>query len=185
MPKTVRFLVHEFLKALPATLFFIVVFHLALLVIHLDEESFGITPGRSATATIGALILGKLNLLLNESRLANLFSGHPLAIATLWKTLLYTILATLALFCEEMAPIVLHQQGLEPAWHQYRAEIVWPRFWANHILLVMWVLVYSAASELITAIGKDRILLLFFGWSPGSGRPGSIAPNQRRREPER
>ena len=88
MPKSIRFLFHEFLKALPTTLFFMVVFHLALLIIHLDEESFGITPSRSATATIGALILGKLNLLLNETRLANLFAGRPLIAATLWKTLL-------------------------------------------------------------------------------------------------
>ncbi len=179
MPKSIRFLLHELLKALPTTLFFMVVFHLALLIIHLDEESFGITPSRSATATIGALILGKLNLLLNATRLANLFAGRPLVVATLWKTLLYTILATLALFCEEVAPLILHHGSLEPAWLQYRSEIVWPRFWANHILLLMWVLIYSAATELVTAIGKDRIMTLFFGWSPKARQTPSSVTTRR------
>ena len=71
--------------------------------------------------------------------------------------------------------MMIHHRGLEPAWHQYRSEILWPRFWANHILLLMWVLIYSAATELITAIGKDRIMTLFFGGSLKSRQPPSRA----------
>lgn len=37
----------------------------------------------------------------------------------------------------------------------------------------MWVLIYSAATELIGVIGKERIMELFFG-PPRSSRP--IAP---------
>lgn len=128
MTKSTPFLLRELLKALPSTLFYLVVFHMALLILHLDEESFGITPSRSATVTIAAMILGKLNLLLNETRLANLFAGHPLTIAVLWKTLLYSILASLALIGEEMAPLMLAHGNPAPAWRQYQSEIAWPRF---------------------------------------------------------
>src|SRR5690606_16929568 len=53
----------EFGRALPPTLFFLISFHIGVLIRHLDEEGYGITPGRSMMATISALVLGKLYLL--------------------------------------------------------------------------------------------------------------------------
>jgi hypothetical protein len=46
----------------------------------------------------------------------------------LWKTLLYSILASLALIGEEMAPLMLAHGNPAPAWRQYQSEIAWPRF---------------------------------------------------------
>jgi len=41
------------------------------------------------------------------------------------------------------------------------------------------VLIYSAATELITAIGKDRIMTLFFGRSLKTRQPPSRATTKR------
>ena len=167
MIKTFRFLWREFKRALPPTLFFMVVFHVAALLHGLDEESFGITPSRSAKATIAALVLGKLFLLLDERRFANLFAGRPLIYTTLWKTLIYSVLATLALWCEELAPLLLHSRGpFAAALGEHVARIVWPRFWSTHIILVSWVLIFCVLSALINALGKDRAMTLFFGVRP-------------------
>ena len=166
MGKLLRLIATEARKALPPTLFFLAVFHIAMLIRHLDEESYGVTTGRSASATIAALVFGKVYLLLGERRFMNMFAGRPLIFSTLWKTGLYSLLGSFLLLCEEMIPLIHQHAALAPAWQQYLAEIVWPRFWANHLFMLVSVLTYTAASELIEAIGKARVRSLFFGIGP-------------------
>ena len=93
----------------------------------------------------------------------NLFAGRPLIFGTLWKTGLYSLLGSGLLLCEEIIPLTHQYAALAPAWQQYLTETVWPRFWANHLFMLLSVLAYTAASELIGAVGKDRVRTLFFG----------------------
>lgn len=166
MTRLIRFIAREARKALPPTLFFLVVFHIAMLIRHLDVESYGITPTRSASATIAALIFGKVYLLLGERRMMNVFAGRPLIFSTFWKTGLYSLFGSFLLVGEEVLPLI-HQHGaLGPAWQHYLSEILWPRFWANHLFMFLSVLTYTAASELINAVGKERVRMLFFGIRP-------------------
>jgi len=162
MPKLVHLIFHEFKKALPPTIFFLVVFHVSMFIGHLDEESLGITVTRSGAAMIGALVLGKIYLLLDERRFVNLSPGTPLVHVTLWKTFLYAVLASVALFLEELIPLAVHHSSLCQAFEEYKSKIIWPRFWANHILLILWVLVYCVVSGLIRIIGKDRVISIYF-----------------------
>ena len=41
-------------------------------------------------------------------------------------------------------------------------EIVWPQFWGVHLWLLVLLLVYCALRELVRALGRDRIIRLFF-----------------------
>jgi hypothetical protein len=162
MQNLFHFLAREFWKALPPTLYFLALFHIALLIRYLDEESFGVTPGRSASATVSALVLSKVHLLLGERRFTNLFSDKPLILPTLWRTLIYTLMGSLALFLEEVIPQTFHLGSPELALDQYVADIVWPRFWANHLFMLASVLLFSAATELIRTIGPARVFRWFF-----------------------
>lgn len=163
MIRLFQFIGHEARKALPPTLFFLVVFHIATLIRHLNVESYGINPSRSASATIAALIFGKAYLLLGDRRMMKVFSGRPLIFSTLWKTALYSLFGSFLLLCEEIVPLIHQHRALAPAWQQYLSEILWPRFWANHLFMFFSVLTYTAASELITAVGKEKVRTLFFG----------------------
>jgi hypothetical protein len=165
MGKGLQFIATEVRKALPPTLFFMVVFQIATLIRHLDEESYGVTPGRSASATIAALVFGKVYLLLGERCFMNVFAGRPLIFSTLWKTGLYSLVGSFLMVCEEIIPLIHQHAALAPAWQQYLSETVWPRFWANHLFMLLSVLTYTAASELIGAVGKTRVRTLFLGIS--------------------
>jgi hypothetical protein len=46
------------------------------------------------------------------------------------------------------------------------AEIVWPHFWAVHIILFLLILMYCTVRELVRVIGRERMLRLFFGPMP-------------------
>jgi hypothetical protein len=166
MRKGFHFIAAEVRKALPPTLFFMAVFQIATLIRHLDEASYGVTPERSASATIAALVFGKTYLLLGERRFMTVFTGRPLIFGTLWKTGLYSLLGSTLLLCEEIIPLIHQHAALAPAWQQYLSETVWPRFWANHLFMLLSVLTYTAATELIGAVGKARVRTLFFGISP-------------------
>lgn len=167
MGKTLGFLGKELKKALPPTLFFMVVFHAAAVIRGMDEESFGITPGSSATATIAALILGKLIMVLDENRYINHWAGRPLIYSVVWKSLIFWLLASLLMFLEEMVPELREWKSLSLALQHKLSTVNWLRLWANHVMLMVWLLIYCATAELDRTLGKGRLQHLFFG----SGEP--------------
>jgi uncharacterized membrane protein len=175
MGKTLGFLGRELKKALPPTLFFMVVFHFAAVIRGLDEESFGITPGSSATATIAALILGKLIMVLDENRYINRWAGRPLIYSVVWKSLIFWLLASVLMFLEEMVPELRASKSLSLALQHKLSTVNWPRSWANHALLMVWLLIYCATAELNRTLGKGRLQQLFFssGDHPQRTRPQS------------
>jgi hypothetical protein len=157
------FLLHEGKKAVPPTLFYLAIFHLSAIIRHLDATSLGITPMASGTATISALILGKLYIVMDERPFANRFAKRPLIFGTLWKTLIYSLLATLATFLEELIPLLFREPHLEEALATLHREVSFPRFLANHLILVVSIFVFSALSELSRAMGSRKVWELFFG----------------------
>jgi hypothetical protein len=163
MIRVFRTIIKEAREAIPPTLFFLVAFHLAALIRALNEEAYGITPGASTLATIGALIVGKTSLIVDHLRITNLFSCGPLIVSIVWKALFFSLLATLFQGVEELVPLVSKYGSVGLGAEHLFSEIVWPRFWANHILLLVFVLIYSLAVELIRVFGATEMKHLFFG----------------------
>lgn len=160
--KIFYFVAHEFKKALPPTLYFLLVFHIAMWNRHLVEASYGLDPAHSFSATIGALVLGKIFLILNESRLMEAFSRQPLVINTLWRTLLYSLITSVVFILEDMIPEFIHQGHPERIIEIAIENFNRPQFLANHVILAQAVLVYCFASRLIIEVGPKRVFKLFF-----------------------
>lgn len=169
MNRVFRTIIKEAREAIPPTLFFLVAFHVAAFVRVLTEEAYGITPEASTMATIGALIVGKTSLIVDHLRVTNLFARGPLIVSILWKALIFSLLATLFQGVEELVPLVSKYGSVRAAAEHLLPEIVWPRFWANHIVLLLFVLIYSLAVELIRVFGAAEMKHLFFG--TGNSRP--------------
>ena len=163
MKKIFAFLRKEFKEALPPTLFFLAMFHLVAFLRSLTEESYGITPTSTAMATVGALIVGKTILIVNKLRFTNWFSQSPLAVSIVWKALIFSVFTTLFQIVEEMVPLLMKYGSLAGAVDHLLVETVWPRFWANHILGLILLLIYCSAVELIRVFGAERLKYLFFG----------------------
>jgi hypothetical protein len=41
-------------------------------------------------------------------------------------------------------------------------EIKWPRFWATHMVLILFLIIYSTASVVISEMGCKAFLDIFF-----------------------
>lgn len=156
-------LLREIKKAIPPTLFFLIIFHLTFLLRHLNDEGLGITTEQSFSALIGALVMGKAYLAMDTLSFVNLFKGRPLILSTLWKGIIFLLFASLGLFLEEYLPLAWHHRSFTASWHLFVHGFSLPLFEANHLFLAFWILLFTGSSELIQAIGRDRVLALFFG----------------------
>lgn len=151
----------EVLKIIPPVGFFFLAFHLSLIVRHLSDEGFGINAMRSANATLAALILGKIYLLIDGSSWINRFERQPLIVTTLVKTLLYAALTLLAVSLEENGSRLL-TEGLLQTGADLMATIRWPRALANVLILFLSVFLFTAVREANRVLGSGLLIRLFF-----------------------
>ncbi len=163
MSRVLAFLKKEFFEMLPPTLFFLLVFHIAIFARRLmDAEGFYLTSPRAAL--IGALIVGKSVLLADASPLFRLFRERPLVCNVAWRTFLYLAIVVLFLGLEELIPLVSKHDGLAPALGKLLDEIHWDRFYATFVILGLFMAIYTFVRALIGTIGRAPFLEIFFGW---------------------
>lgn len=152
----------EFLEVLPTTIFFFFAFHVIALTNTLMLRQHGIDIANQATATIGALLVGKVILVADKLPWINRFPNKPLIYNVAWKTLIYFGCTFMVRFVEHLFPFLLDHQNLGTAIHHLLNEIVWPHFWAIQVWLLVSFLVYSAGRELVRTLGSERVVNMFF-----------------------
>lgn len=166
--------VKEIREALPATIFFLFLFHMIGLTKDVALEEYSFTALRSAGATLGALIVAKAILVVEALPMSRLSSGSRMT-QVIWKTLLYGLMVLLFRFVEELIPYASKHGSLVPAVQAMVGEVSWTLF----TVLALWILgglfLYCLASELVQAVGPDRIKAVLFSpreetQSPDVGR---------------
>lgn len=151
----------EIREAMPAMIFFLLLFHLIGLTKAVVLDDFSLTALRAAGTTMGALIVAKAILLVEALPIARR-SSNSLIVQILWKTLLFGLMALLFRFLEELIPFVSKHGGLVNGTKAMLGEVSWPLF----AVLALWILgslfLYALASELIRAVGADKVKAALF-----------------------
>ena len=151
----------EIREALPATIFFLFLFHMIALTKAVSLDDYSLTALRATGATVGALLVAKAILVVEALPIATLYAGQRV-MHVLWKTLLYSMVVLLFRVVEEILPLVAKHGGLGPAAAAMYREVSWPLFG----VLALWILgglfLYCLASELVRAIGPDRVKEILF-----------------------
>jgi len=163
MNKVMTFLKHEIVELLPPTIFFFVVFHIILFVQSLMAEQYGIPALSSATATIGALIVGKSILIADALPLFRKVFRKRLIYNVLWRVFLYVIIVLLIKFIEELIHVIREPGSNAAAVERAFANIEWPHFLAVLIILVGFLGVYCLATAVTGVVGGKRIKEILFG----------------------
>jgi len=167
MKKVLIFIKHEFLKMLPPTIFFFVVFHLIAFLRALMDEQYGINISSYVAATIGALVVGKAILLADALPFVNLFNKKAAIYSVIWKTCLYATIAFLFQLIEELLPHI-SKQGLNlKVIDSLIEETQWPSFIATHILVILFIALYNVATVAVNAIGSKTFIQMFFNAKHG------------------
>jgi hypothetical protein len=161
--KVLHFLKEEFLKVLPPTIFFFITFCLLLMTRRLILREYGLPLTGFANAIIGALIVGKVVLVVDNFRFMNLYPHKPLIYNVLWKTSVYLLATLLVRYVEHLIPFVKQYGGIDEGNRHLLEEIIWPHFWLIQMWLVVLFFAFCSMRELIRSIGKTVFLGMFLG----------------------
>jgi hypothetical protein len=156
----------EFLAILPPTIFFFVALHILTFIRVLIARGSHFEPLSTASIAIASLVLGKAVLIADMLPPINRYPNKPLAYNVAWKTAIYMVMATLIHYLERLIEFSRQAGGLAAGNAKLLADIVWPHFWAEEIILFLLILVYCTARELVRIIGKEKMQRLFFGPMP-------------------
>jgi len=152
----------EIREVLPATIFFLFLFHLIGLTKAVSLDDYSITALRTAGATVGALIVAKAIVVVEALPIARLFPGRPI-LHVVWKTLLYFAVTLLFRFVEELIPVALKYGDLASATRAMFQEVSWPLFAVLSIWIFGGLFLYCLASELVEAVGREKVKQILFG----------------------
>jgi len=153
---------HEFYEVLPPTIFFLISFHIIAINRLLMLRQYGLPLSSVAGATIGALLVAKVVLIADQIGIVNRFPEKPLIYNVVWKTVIYTIASLFVHYLEHLVPVWWHMGDFGAANRHVVDEIVWPHFWAIQIWLVVLLFVYCSMRALIRAVGRERVIGMFF-----------------------
>ena len=166
MHKILEKLKEEFFAVLPPTIFFFVALHIVTFIRVLMARGSHFEPLSTISIAVASLILGKAVLIADMLPAINRYPNKPLAYNVAWKTMIYWLMATVIHYVERLIDFSRQAGGIVAGNRKLLEEIVWPHYWAVQIILLILILVYCTARELVRVIGKEKILRLFFGPTP-------------------
>src|SRR5215472_1470375 len=141
MHKILEKVKEEFFAILPPTVFFFVMLHIATIIRVLMEKGSHFEPLSTTSIAVASLILGKAVLIADMVPAINRYPERPLAYNVAWKTTIYFLLATVIHYLERLIEFSRQAGGLVAGNAKLLAEIVWPHFWAVHIIVFILILV--------------------------------------------
>lgn len=154
---------NEIIHAIPAILFFFIAFNL----VHLTEGLM-LRPGdmrftNALGATIGAIIMGKIIIIVNTFRFINAFPNQPLIYNITWKFIIYSFFIILFQLIDYFIHQSYHHGSLSIGFHNLIAELKLPLFWGVQIWVLMSFLIYIIFSEFARVLGQEKVKQLLLG----------------------
>ena len=135
MQKILRTIKRELLEVVPPMIFFFVAFNVITYTKKLMLEEYRIEFSGFVTAAVGALIVGKVVLIVDRIPFINKYPDKPLIYNVVWKTVIYIFVTFIVRFLEFLIPLWWKYRDLDIAVEHLLDETIWPHFWAIQIWL--------------------------------------------------
>jgi hypothetical protein len=163
MGNIVSRLKHEVLAVIPAAVFFFIAFQLLAFTQALILQEYGIRVSTFVAATIAALVVAKVVLVVDLLPFVNRFPDKPLIYNVVWKTIIYLLAALLVRYVEHLIPFVREYGDVTLAHRHLLDEVIWPHFWAVQIWLLVYLFMFCVLRELVRVLGRERVRSMFLG----------------------
>lgn len=151
----------EFLLILPPMIFFFFAFILLATTQNLIQREYGIPLTGFGVAVIGALIVGKVVLIVDNLPFMNKFPDKPLLYNIAWKSGIYFLATFVVRYIEHVIPLLREYGGIMEANRHLLAEVVWPHFWIIQMWLAVLFFLYCSLRELVHVIGREKVIRIF------------------------
>jgi len=163
MNKILERLKQEFLGVIPTAVFFFIAFQLLAFTRDLIVQEYDVEISTFLAATVGALIVAKIVMVVDLLPFVNRFPDKPLIYNIVWKTSIYLVAAFLFRYIEYLVPFVLDYGDIAEANRHLLDEAVWPHFFIVQIWLFVLFFLYCVVTELVRVLGHDRVRSMFLG----------------------
>lgn len=170
MSKVLSVVEREIREALPALVFFLVVFHMIAITNAAILREHGILGATAAVATVAALIVAKVILIVEKLPLAKLFASR-LIYNILWRTFLFGAVTMAFRIAEELIHGLLEHERVRDAAGHMIGSVTWTHFLIVQMWLFSLIFLYCLAAELVRSIGPAKVRTMLLG--PRSEAPGS------------
>jgi len=155
----------EMINVIPAIIFFLISFNLInlteRLIIRTDEIN-GIFLSYWS-ATIAALVVGKIIIIVNSFSFINLFPEKPLIYNISWKFLVYGVLTFLFRVVESGVHFVIDDKHTMTLAAFVMDKLTSPLFWAIQMWILMTFILYIIASEFCRVLGGKKVREMVLG----------------------
>jgi hypothetical protein len=153
---------HEFRELIPVTVFFFLAFQLLAVTDALILRQYGIKINVFLGAMLAALVVAKVVIITDHFALVNRFPHKPLIYNVVWKTVIYFVAWLAIRYAEHFFHFWRATHDVAAANHRLLEETVWPHFWALQLWMLVLLFVYCAFRELVRALGRERVIAMFF-----------------------
>jgi hypothetical protein len=158
----------HYIQILPPTIFFLISFGLLFATKQLILREFGMSFTGVGIAVAGAILVGKIVLMIDKFPFVDKFPNKPLIYNTCWKSGIY-FLASIVIRCiRQIAPLLLKHESLSDATAHFVDTTVWPEFWLIQMWLAVLFFAFCAGREFVRVMGGSKIVELFFGFGSKS-----------------
>lgn len=158
MAKIIRKIKEEIIHALPAIIYFLIALSVIYFCIGLSlppgEERYFSYP----MILLGALLLGKVIVIVNVLPFVNLFPKKPLIYNITWKFILYAFFVFLAWVGDSFFHLIYQYDQFDLAYYAIKAELLSPVFLATLVWLLLIFLVYVFLSEYMRVLGFKKVI---------------------------
>jgi hypothetical protein len=151
-------IIHEVRKTALVTIYFLIGFNLLALLLALMAPGFRDSRTLFASATVAALLVGKVMVVTEGLMRRRLSRGHSFLRTVLTKSVIFTVVILVAMAFEEVLHgVIADDLTWGAAWHHLREEASWARFAARSVYLVVLFGLYSFIFELDQFFGADGV----------------------------
>src|SRR5262245_11264605 len=157
---------------LPAVIFFFVGFNLILFTRWMTLQEHGIPFTNFFGATLAALLVGKVVLVVDNLPFMRRFDGAPLIQPILFKTAIYWAVVFVFRIAEALVHFLIEGNAIADFIPHLVAQFSWPRFFAIQLWLMVLFLIYVTIHELDTLFGDGELRRLFFRWHTTEAKLG-------------
>ncbi len=164
------FIKQEFFRVLPPTIYFLVAFNIVVLTTAMVLNEFEVHISGHAAATILALVVGKVVLVVDKVKYVRRFDSKPLVYPVFFKAIIYSLVVFLFRLLEHWIPGLLETSTIAGATQHLLDGVVWRFFFMAQIWIFVLFVVYFTFAALIEVFGVTtrHLITAFFREHPAT-----------------
>lgn len=160
--KTIKFLIKELKESFLISCYFFISFCVIVLLKKLFLAQYGIEYYGLPIAFLGAIIVGKVVVVLDRTSFGNVFKNSAVIINILWRSFIYSIMTYAALYAEQIFQIYRKSESLYSAMIERYSQRDLDYFLATSVCIFISFSAYNIFSEIDRHLGRGELVKMLF-----------------------